>query len=71
MEEGVKTRKGIYRVIYDSLSRKWNIKKDGAARVIDSKATKEEALERVKALSENQDVGFVVYKKNGKFQKKK
>ena len=66
-----KVRKGLYRVVYDANSKKWNIKKDGAERIIDSKKTKEEALERVKVLSANQDLNFVVYKKDGKFQKKR
>ena len=66
-----KVRKGLYRVVYDATSKKWNIKKDGAERIIDSKKTKEEALERVRVLSENQDLKFVVYKKDGKFQKKR
>ncbi len=69
MEEN--TRKGVYRIIYDATNKKWNIKKDGAERIIDSRKTKEEALERVKTLSENQNTKFVVYKKDGKFQKKK
>ncbi len=63
-------RKSVYRVIYNKESKVWNIKKDGAKRIIDSKTTKEEALKRVKELSENKDTGFVVYKKDGKFQKK-
>ena len=66
-----KEKKGIYRVVYDSENRKWLIKKDGAQRIIDSKATKEEALERVKILSQNNEVGFVIHKKDGKFQKKR
>ncbi len=61
---------GIYRVIYDKTDRNWKIKRDGAKRIIDSKSTKEEALIRVKELSEGNDVGYVVYKKDGKFQKK-
>ena len=32
--------------------------------------TKEEALARVQELSKSQDTKFVVYKKDGKFQKK-
>ena len=63
--------KGVYRVSYNSETKKWVIKRDGAERVIDSKPTKEEALKRVKQLSENQDVGFTVKKKDGKFQKVK
>lgn len=62
---------GVYRVSYNADTRKWQIKRDGADRVIDSKVTKEEALKRVKELSKNQDVGFTVKKKDGKFQKKK
>ena len=69
MEEAKK--KGVYRVVYDSVNKKWNIKKDGAERIIDSRKTKEEALARAKVLSENQNQKFVVYKKDGKFQKKK
>lgn len=65
-----KARKSVYRVIYNKETKVWNIKKDGAKRIIDSRATKEEALKRVKELSENSDAGFVVYKKDGKFQKK-
>ncbi len=66
-----KTKRGIYRVVYDSENKRWLIKRDGAQRIIDSKMTKEEAIERVKALSQNQDIGFVVHKKDGKFQKKR
>ncbi len=66
-----KIKKGIYRVVYDSENRKWLIKKDGAQRIIDSKATKDEALNRVKSLSEKNDVGFIIHKKDGKFQKKR
>lgn len=61
---------GIYRVVYDKTDREWKIKRDGAKRIIDSRSTKEEALARVKELSESNDVGFVVYKRDGKFQKK-
>ncbi len=66
-----KEKKGLYRVVYDAETRKWLIKKDGAKRVIDSLNTKDEAMKRVKTLSENQDINFVLYKKNGKFQKKR
>ncbi len=61
---------GVYRVLYNEEDHTWIIKRDGAGRVIDSFFTKEEALERVKKLSENQEVGFTVRKKDGKFQKK-
>ena len=63
-------RKAVYRVSYDKEGRKWLITKDGAQRTIASYATKAEALDRVRALSENQDLNFVVKKKDGKFQKK-
>ena len=65
-----KTRKALYRMSYDKESRKWLITKDGALRTIASFPTKAEAMERVKSLSENQDLNFVVKKKDGKFQKK-
>ena len=63
-------KQGIYRVIYDSEDKQWKIKRDGAKRVIDSFLTKEEALNRVKELSDNNNVAYVVYKRDGKFQKK-
>ena len=66
----VEKKAGIYRVVYDNKSKTWQIKLDGAKRIIDSKHTKEEALERVKELAESKDVGYVVHKKDGKFQKK-
>lgn len=76
-EETVKTaenvekqKKSVYRVVFDKEDKLWKIKKDGAKRVIDSKKTKEEALARVQELSKSQDTKFVVYKKDGKFQKK-
>ncbi len=65
-----KTRKALYRVVFDKEDKLWKIKKDGAKRVIDSKKTKEEALARVQELADSQDSKFVVYKKDGKFQKK-
>lgn len=68
--ESEKTKKAIYRVVFSKENNVWQIKKDGAKRVIDSKVTKEEALERVKQLSESQEMKFVVHKKDGKFQKK-
>ncbi len=69
-EDKKEVKKGIYRVIYNQATRKWCIKRDGADRIISSYVTKEEALTKVKKLSENNEVGFVVYKKDGKFQKK-
>ena len=65
-----KTRKAVYRVLFDKEDGLWKIKKDGAKRIIDSFKTKDEALTRVQELSKNQDSKFVVYKKDGKFQKK-
>ena len=69
-EDDDKQKKSVYRVIFDKEDKLWKIKKDGAKRVIDSKKTKEEALLRVQELSKSQDTKFVVYKKDGKFQKK-
>ncbi len=68
--ENSKQKKTVYRVLFDKEDKLWKIKKDGAKRVIDSKKTKEEALARVQELSKSQDTKFVVYKKDGKFQKK-
>lgn len=63
-------RKALYRVSFDKENKKWLITKDGAQRVIASFVTKAEAMDRVKELSKNQDLNFVVKKKDGKFQKK-
>lgn len=65
-----KSKKPIYRVIYDKDARVWLIKKDGAKRTIASYPTKEEALNRVKDLSVSNDLNYIVHKKDGKFQKK-
>ncbi len=64
------SKKAIYRVVYDKEKQAWVIKKDGAKRIIASFETKEKALARVKDLSQSNDVGFIVHKKDGKFQKK-
>ena len=60
-----------YRVVYDKEEKVWKLRKDGAKRVIKSFATKAEALEYAKDLSERNDMGLTVHKKDGKFQKKK
>lgn len=65
-----KNKKSIYRVVFSKEQNAWQIKKDGAKRIIDSKPTKEEALTRVKELSQSQDTKYIVHKKDGKFQKK-
>ena len=70
VEEVEKTKKAVYRVVFSKEQKVWQIKKDGAKRVIDSRPTKEEALNRVKELSQSQDTKFIVHKKDGKFQKK-
>lgn len=69
-ESAPKTRKALYRVMYDKEARMWIIKKDGAKRTIASFTTKEDALNRVKELSASKDLNFVVHKKDGRFQKK-
>ncbi len=66
-----KEKKSIYRVIYNKEDRTWQIKKDGAKRVITSYSTKEEALTRVKELCASQNLKVIIHKKDGKFQKKK
>ncbi len=70
VSEAKTEKKAVYRVLYDKEDKMWKIKKDGAKRIIDSKKTKDEALARVQELSKSQDTKFVVYKKDGKFQKK-
>lgn len=65
-----KTKKPIYTVIYNKDDRLWHITKSGAKRVIAKRVTKAEAMEKVKELCENNDMNFVVRKKDGKFQKK-
>ena len=65
-----KVTAGVYRLSYIEKDRLWVIKRDGAKRVIATFHTKEEALKRIKELSENQEVGFTVKKKNGRFQRK-
>lgn len=65
-----KTRKAVYRVVFDKEDSLWKIKKDGAKRIIASYKTKQEALDKVQSLSKNQEINFVVMKKDGKFQKK-
>lgn len=66
-----KERKGVYRVVYNKEERVWQIKKDGAKRVITSYPTKDEAMRRVKELCETQNSNLIVHRKDGKFQKKK
>ena len=66
----VKETAGVYRLSYSDKDKQWVIKRDGAKRVIATFHTKEEALKRIKELSNNQEVGFTVKKKDGKFQKK-
>ena len=65
-----KTKKPIYTIIYNKDDRLWHITKSGAKRVIAKRVTKAEAMEKVKELCENNDMNFVVRKKDGKFQKK-
>ena len=60
-----------YRVVYDKEAKIWRLKKDGAKRVIKNFDTKAEALEYAKRISEKNEMGLTVHKKDGKFQKKK
>lgn len=69
-EKETKETAGVYRLSYSDKDKLWVIKRDGAKRVIATYHTKEEALKRIKELSNNQEVGFTVKKKDGKFQKK-
>ena len=59
-----------YRVIYDKETITWEVRKDGAKRVIRRVKTKEEALKIAKELSRSHETALVVHKRDGKFQKK-
>ena len=69
-ENQEQTKKPIYTVIYNKDDRLWHITKSGAKRVIAKRVTKAEAMEKVKDLCENNEMNYVVRKKDGKFQKK-
>lgn len=62
-------RRMVYHVSYDSESRMWRIFLEKGP-TIEKYATKEEALARVKELSNHTDRSYVVHLKNGKLQKK-
>ncbi len=61
---------GIYMISYDKEKKDWVVKRRGSKRATKRTKTKKEALDLVKSLTESQDVGYVVKKKDGKFQKK-
>lgn len=63
-------KKGAYSVSYDKDSKEWIVKRRGSERASKRTKTKKEALEVAQRLSDNNEVGFVVKKRNGKFQKK-
>ena len=65
-----KARTPKYRVIYNQEDKCWDIKKDGAKRVIRKVKTKAEALDIVEHLAEKQNLSVTVHKKDGKFQKR-
>ena len=69
--EKIKEDKLNYLKANDKEEKVWKLRKDGAKRVIKNFATKAEALEYAKDLSERNDMGLTVHKKDGKFQKKK
>ena len=69
-EEKEERELGHYTISYDKEKKDWVIKRPGSQRATKRTKTKKEALEIVKKLTETQEVGFVVKKKNGKFQKK-
>ncbi|MBR2970312.1 MAG: DUF2188 domain-containing protein [Clostridia bacterium] len=66
-----KSRPVSYRVVYDSETRTWEVRKDNAKRVIRRVHTKKEALQIAQELSQNQELNLVVHKKDGKFQKRR
>ena len=61
---------GTYTVSYDKETKEWVVKRRGSERASKRTKTKKEALEVVERLSGNNEVGFVVKKRNGKYQKK-
>lgn len=61
---------GSYMISYDKEKKEWVIKRRGSQRATKRTKTKKEALDLVEKLSQNQEVGFTVKKKDGKFQKK-
>jgi hypothetical protein len=68
--EDNKKSKGNYIITYDKQTKEWVVKRQGGARASKRTKTKKEAMEVVKKLSTNQDVEYLVKKKDGKFQKK-
>jgi hypothetical protein len=68
--EDNKKSKGNYIITYDKQTKEWVVKRLGSARASKRTKTKKEAMEVVKKLSTNQDVEYLVKKKDGKFQKK-
>ena len=65
-----KNELGLYRLIYDKEQKDWVISRDNSERASKRCGTKREALKYLKSLSDNQDVGTVIHKRNGKWQKK-
>lgn len=66
----ITVRPAKYRVMYNAEDKCWDIKRDGAKRVIRKVKTKVEALRIVDELAKNQNTSVVVHKKDGKFQKR-
>ena len=62
---------GLYRLVHDKEAREWVIYRDKSERASGRFATKDEAMKRLKELSKNQEVGCIVHKKDGKWQKKR
>ncbi len=65
-----KARARAYHVSYDSADGRWKIFLE-KGKAICKFPTKEEALNRVKELSRNNERGYIVHKKDGKLQKKR
>jgi hypothetical protein len=62
-------KEGDYMVSYDDEKKDWVVKKQGSKRATKRTKTKQEALDVVKKLTENQEVDVVVKKKDGNVQK--
>ena len=65
------TELGLYRLKHDKVNKEWVIVRDNSERASRRCKTKEEALKVLKELSNNQEVGSIVHKKDGKWQKKR
>lgn len=65
----VEGKVGDYMVSYDEDKKDWVVKREGGKRATKRTKTKQEALDYVKQLTQNQEVDVIVKKKDGEVQK--